>query len=276
MQPTADRPAVRPRRVHFSYEDLPRHWFGGDPVATHVANGLHLLFPAGERFFVRSVRHYLPLFENDPEMKALIRGFAGQEAAHSKEHEKVAEILEAQGYEVADFMKRFEKWTFETLEPYIPPALRLAATAACEHYTAMLAEDAFTEEFFRTHAHEGIRSLLMWHAAEEIEHKAVAFDVLQRVNDSWALRAAGMVLASAVLAVAWSRATRMLLAQEGYDGSQVREGLRRVRDLQGRDVRRDVFLRGFLEYLRPGFHPWNNDNRELIRGFLAELEAQPA
>jgi predicted metal-dependent hydrolase len=274
MQPIAQRPAVRPRRVRFSYDDLPRHWFAGDPIATHVANGLHLLFPAGERFFVRSVRYYLPLFEDDAEMKAQIRGFAGQEASHSKEHERVAEILEAQGYEVRDFMKRFEKWTFERVEPHLPPALRLAATAACEHYTAMLAENAFTEEFFRTHAHQGIRDLLMWHAAEEIEHKAVAFDVLQRVNDSWALRAAGMLLASVVLGAAWASATRMLLAQEGYDASKIREGLRRIRELEGRDVRRDVFLRGFFEYLRPGFHPWNKDNRAMVQAFLAELEAQ--
>ncbi|MBC7173251.1 MAG: metal-dependent hydrolase [Polyangiaceae bacterium] len=275
MDPNVERPAVRPRKVRFSYDELPRHWFANDPIATHLANGLHLLFPAGERYFVRSVRHYLPLFEHDPILREEIRGFSAQEGSHSREHERVAEILEAQGYEIRPFLEKFERM-FALLEPRLPPALNLASTAACEHFTAMFAEHAFTDEFREAHAHEGIRQLLMWHAAEEIEHKAVAFDVLTRVNDSWLLRAAGMTLATFVLLSAWSAGTHMLLAQDGFTFAQIRAGLRKVRASSGRDARKDVFLKGFFEYLRPGFHPWQKDNREMVAAFLAELEATKA
>ncbi len=270
-----DRPTVRPRRVEFSYDDLPRYWFADDPVATHMANGLHLLFPAGERFFVRSVRHYLDRFADDPEMREMIRGFSGQEASHSREHERVAEILEAQGYEIRSFLRVFERM-FEVVGPLLPPALNLSATAACEHYTALFAELAFTEDFQQTHRHEGIKQLLMWHAAEEIEHKAVAFDVLARVNDSWLLRVAGMTLATVVLLAFWSYATRMLLRQDGFSFEDAQRGIARVRKVSGRDARKDVFLKGFLEYLHPDFHPWRTDNRAMIASFLSRLDAAAA
>ena len=31
---------------------IPRHWFGNNILATHLVNGVSMLFPAGERFFV--------------------------------------------------------------------------------------------------------------------------------------------------------------------------------------------------------------------------------
>ena len=58
-EPVAPLP-IRPRAAPVRFDaPIPAHWFGGIAVATHIVNGVNLLFPAGERFFVRSVRHYL-------------------------------------------------------------------------------------------------------------------------------------------------------------------------------------------------------------------------
>ena len=65
-------PKVRSPGVDVS--GVPRHWFGGNVVATHVANGVNLLFPAGERFFVRSVHHYLDRID-DEHLRARVKGF---------------------------------------------------------------------------------------------------------------------------------------------------------------------------------------------------------
>ena len=72
-------------------------------VATHIANGVNLLFPAGERFFVRSVKHYLDRIE-DEHLKERVRGFFGQEGRHAKEHDVFNRILEEQGYDVDRFL----------------------------------------------------------------------------------------------------------------------------------------------------------------------------
>src|SRR5678815_3459984 len=92
------RAPPKPRSPGQSLEGVPRHWFGGNMVATHVANGVNLLFPAGERFFVRSVKHYTDRID-DPNLQARVRGFFGQEGRHAKEHDVFNRILEAQGYD---------------------------------------------------------------------------------------------------------------------------------------------------------------------------------
>ena len=250
---------------------IPRHWFGGLAVPTHVTNGVNLLFPAGERFFVRSVKHYLHRFAHDPEMTDRIRGFFGQEGRHAHEHERFFEVLEAQGFEIRDFLRRYERFCFGVVEQRMSPALCLAVTAACEHFTAIMAENAF-EDGILEQAHPVMRALLSWHAAEEIEHKAVAFDVLQAVHPSYALRLLGLACATALLGGWWLAAARMLLAQDGITRAQVRRERSRMREARGGGIARRVFGRGIRAYLRRDFHPWQNQNLHLAQDYLAGLE----
>src|SRR5262245_24420699 len=93
---TAGRPAITPRKIAPEFAAVPKHWLGGFAVPTHIANGVNLLFPEGERFFVRSVYHYLERIE-DPALRAAIKGFGGQEGRHAKAHEDFFDTLRAQG-----------------------------------------------------------------------------------------------------------------------------------------------------------------------------------
>lgn len=275
------RPPVRPRamRLPFDPEAIPRHWFADSPLATHLSNGVSLLFPAGERFFVRSVRRYLDQVSDDPELAAQIRGFFSQEGRHAREHERHRELLEAQGYDVREFLEAFER-SLRALEEAFPDIFALAATAAGEHFTAIMAEDAFEDGEVAAHAHPVMAELMLWHALEEIEHKAVAFDVLQRVQPSYLVRAIGMLFASVFLAYWWQRGTRLLLRQEGLGWRELRREARRLKELRAkhgrapRSIVRDVFLRGIREYLRPGFHPWERDTWPLVAEYAASLDAR--
>jgi hypothetical protein len=265
---TVTAPAVipRPRSPHFRFEDVPRHWFNGSPLATHLSNGVHLLFPAGERFFVRSVRHYMSVIEKDPLLREQVRGFFGQEGRHAKAHEDQFEILEAQGYRLKAFLRVYEAFAFGFLERIMPPAACLAATVAAEHYTAIMAENAFKLGLLDT-AHPVMRDLLLWHAAEEIEHKSVAYDVLKRVNPSYALRMAGMAVTTVMLASFWAAAALVLLAQDGTPPAEVLRELKAFQ--QNHPVQERVFARGIREYVRRSFHPSDNDNAGLAASYLA-------
>jgi predicted metal-dependent hydrolase len=249
---------------------VPRHWFGGNVVATHVANGLNLLFPAGERFFVRSVNHYLDRV-TDPLLRAQIKGFFGQEGRHAKEHERVLRLLEEQGYDVTRFLNLYERIAYGVIEKLAPPALRLATTAACEHFTAIMAENVLREGLLAG-AHPTMRALLLWHASEEIEHRTVAFDVLRLVSPSYAMRVAGLALATLCLGGFWLCATAMLLRQEVATGDV---GGARLRSdwLVARRERRtsNVFVVGIREYLRPDFHPSRKDLDGLAARYLASV-----
>jgi uncharacterized protein len=273
---------VRTPRVGF--DDVPRHWLAGSAAATHLANGVNLLFPAGERFFVRSVHRYLPDLEKDPahaELAARVRGFFGQEGRHAQAHERFFDTLRAQGYPVDDFLATYEKVAYELIEKAAPPALRLATTVALEHFTAILAEDALSDRGAGglVHAHPAMRALLEWHAVEEIEHKAVAFDVLRAVNPSYALRMAGLALGTATLGAFWIAGTRAFLR---HDGLGLREFVADMRGLAAKAQARTgiapepivqrVFVRGIRAYLRRDFHPDDLDQRELAAAALARLE----
>jgi uncharacterized protein len=265
-------PTITPRKAPVDMKDVPRHWFGGNPVATHIANGVNMLFPAGERFFVRSVNHYIAEIDS-PALRAQIKGFFGQEGRHAKAHDDYNQALRAQGYQIDGFLRFFETVGQRILERTAPPALRLAATAAAEHYTAIMAEGAFTRGVLAA-ADPTMQKLLYWHAAEEIEHKSVAFDVLQTINPSYALRLAGLAFATVTLTSFWILGTTTLLRQEGLSFREIRRELKR---LQGEDpIFRRVFLRGIREYTRRDFHPSQHDNYHLARDYFAKAALEAA
>ena len=258
-------PRVQPRRVSFAYAAfayaaLPKRWLADNAVATHFANGINLLIPHGERFFVRSVHKHLHLID-DPALRADAKAFFGQKGTHAREHERFFDVLRAQGYEIEDFLERYGAIS-DAIERRMPDALKLAVTAAAEHYTALLGNAALSDGVF-DEAHPAVRELLLWHAAEEIEHEAVAFDVLQAANSSYALRMAGMAIGSTMLVSFWLAATARLLRQDGYGLREIAAALRRF----GADDRMGLraLARGLADYVRRDFHPLQKDDLHLAR-----------
>jgi uncharacterized protein len=264
----APRRAIKVRSPKFDFDAVPKHWLNGSAVATHLANGLNLLFPEGERFFVRSVHRYLSRIDDDA-LREAVRGFSQQEGRHANAHEKYFETLEKQGYRIRGFL-RFHAWfEYNVLEKTAPPELRLAVTAAAEHYTATLAKGALGSELF-DHADPTMGALLKWHAVEEIEHKSVAFDVLEHVNPSHGLRVAGMLLASTLLALFGISATAMLLRQDRIPLSRI---LREIRGLGDHNpFGRRVFGSAIRGYMQRGFHPeQETEDMKLATAYLAHV-----
>jgi hypothetical protein len=202
---------------------------------------------------------------DDPALRAAVKGFFGQEGRHAHAHDRFNAILRAQGFEIDRFLdgyKRLSSW----LEAHTPGKLNLAVTAAAEHFTAILAEGAFTRNVLDGAAPE-MRELLAWHAAEEIEHKSVAFDVLKTVDPSYALRIAGLLYATATLGGFWLWGAIMLLRQErrGVAGTW-----RDLGQVQRRDpIVRRVFLRGIRQYLARDFHPSQNATERIASEWMA-------
>jgi hypothetical protein len=255
--------AITPRDLDVDFTQVPRAWHAGSAVATGISNGVNLLFPHGERFFVRSVKYFLDQID-DPELRSQIKGFFGQEGRHAREHDRFNEILRAQGYDIDRFLGQYIKIS-SWIEAHTPKKLNLAVTAASEHFTAILAEGALSRGVLDD-CHPSMRVLLAWHAAEEIEHKAVAYDVLQQIDPSYGLRVRGLALATVLLGGFWLWATAMLLRQ---DRVRWPVALRQLRAVPREPVIRRVFLRGIRQYLRPGFHPSQVPNEGLAAEWFA-------
>ena len=110
-------------------------------------------------------------------MQENIKGFCGQEGFHRREHQRYNEALcAARGYDLAKLeatLTRRLGWAQKNL----PAMTNLAITVAIEHFTAVLAELLLSSGSIMERAEPSMRDLWRWHAAEEMEHKSVAFDV---------------------------------------------------------------------------------------------------
>jgi hypothetical protein len=253
-----------------SMREMPRHFAAdGDLVSGHVISALSSVFPDGEDYFVRSVRHYRDRV-TDPALKRQVAGFIGQEAVHGREHRVFNDRLAELGYPT----KRYEKFTRAGLrfrERILPPISNLAATAALEHFTATLAELVLRNEEIRAlMGAEAVRDLFVWHALEESEHKAVAFDVYRAVGGGERLRVwtmnffrFGFVLGMA-LAVVFS----LLGDRATYRRGNLGASWRRLRTSPLADP---AIWAQLKDYNRPGFHPDDSDTTELVETWRAEL-----
>jgi predicted metal-dependent hydrolase len=118
--------------------------------------------------------------------------------------------------------------------------------------------------------HEGVRDLLLWHALEESEHKAVAFDVYRSVGGRERLRVFTMNLITIGFLGGLAVEVALSLAR---DRATYRRGALWA---SWRRVRRTPFLsretwRRLRSYNRPGFHPEDRDTSELVRRWRDEL-----
>ncbi len=272
LEAPPDAPAVpRIRRLDLSFDDVPRDWMMDNPVITCHANGLHMVFPDGERFFIRSVRAFQHCV-TDPILAHRVKGFIGQEAMHGREHEASFSHLESHGVDIQTWLRWYRNIAFQWIEPYSPAILRLSVTIALEHLTATLGEQGLTDGLL-DHAHPTMARLLRWHAAEEIEHKSVAFDVYQAAGGGYFTRILGMVLGLSFLLFFWDSAVRHLMRQ---DPRIHRAKIREAKLLMnGRFDRRAQLLPAFVDYIRPRFHPDQRQNAAIAADWLHQAGLPP-
>jgi hypothetical protein len=262
---------VKTRRVRFDYspQRVQRHYAQGDLVMSHVVAMLSAVFPEGEDFFVRSVRHYADRI-TDPELKAQVAGFTGQETMHGREHRALNDRLNELGYPT----HRVDRWTKRDLaraHKKMPPMIQLAVTSALEHYTATLAEVLLTNEKAREILGDGeVRSVLLWHALEESEHKAVAFDVYRAMGGTEKMRIRVMktITVSFLFSSILNTIMSMLADRSTYNPVTLARSLRRLPQSPwlAKDVRKKI-----ADYNRVGFHPDDHDNKELTAYWTNEL-----
>ena len=262
------------RRQDFEFDDVPRHWVDSDPFMTHVFNALSALFPDGERFFVDSVRAVRDKV-NDPQLQKDIGAFIGQEAMHAKEHGHFNEGALKQGFDI----KKLEGWTRQILSIKKLPLLNsqrghLAATVALEHFTGILSAQLLKQEDLVTAMDPSMRTLWAWHCIEENEHKAVAFDAYNEIYDrgvmDYAIRMGTMLLATILIQVA-IHAFIVELMREDKELLNLKSWARGMNRIWGRKGLFSSIIPEYLDYFKPGFHPWNHDTSFLLKKWRKQL-----
>ena len=206
---------------------------------------------------------------NDPKLKAEVRGFIGQEAMHSLEHIAMNQHVRDQGMPVEEMEKDLK--VILDLARRLPKRHQLAVTCALEHITAMMADMLLERDDVREDMHETMRPLWVWHAIEETEHKAVAYDVFQQVGGTYAERAFYQLFATAALGVVatWFTGRMVMKDRKHFSVKRAAKGMWRM---WGKDGAFSSLIPAWAEYFKPDFHPWDKDNSELIGRFKAQIQ----
>ncbi len=265
---------IRKLQVDLS-QGFERHWFkradgSGDAFRTAYYNAMSMSFPAGEQLFIDSVKRVLPKLPSDAahlSMRETIRDFCAQEATHRHIHTQFNGQLEKQG-----FMNHLEPriWARYKRWEHINPMHHLGTTVAYEHYTAVMSDVLLRSEAATQDMSPEMRQIWRWHALEETEHKAVAFDLYQALGGSYGWRIRYFVYVSIIFTLDNLRQT---VSNLWHDGTLFKPStwVSAVQFFLGRPSKGGGWLwltaRPLLDFFRRDFHPNQHDNHALAQTY---------
>lgn len=272
MKRTPDDVTIQPRDIRFDVSAASRdHWLDGDPVATAVFNTLSLTFPDGERLFIDAVRAYKDRISG--KLVQDVQDFIQQEAIHSREHHMMNKLINREKYPVERIEAEIRKRIGFARDG--GPMRMLMGTICLEHFTAMLADMRVLHQDLFSKTDPAIERMWRWHALEETEHKAVAYDVFLEVTKGWTRwqRYRRRCMTMAIISYNFTRNiatySAWMLEAEGYSPKEAKRAVKRFLWQKP-----GFFARGWkvwISWFRPGFHPWDHDNRALMEDWRAEF-----
>lgn len=263
------------RDIHFEMTEqtVARHWFNGDPWTTHWMNGILAAVPDGERWVMNSARRQLDKLD-DPGVKKAAIEFIRQERIHAREHDVMNAIATKHGVPIDKVEGIFKKIRVQ-MQERLSDDMQSSIAAAFEHMTATIASVLLEHpEVFEETSLE-LKAMLYWHFVEETEHKSVSFDVFVDSSGGglrgYLLRTGGMAAAT-VLGIPLMLGNHFYLLYADGQLTNWRSAARMSKTLFVSPGILTGVLKTYLPYYSPTFHPWDDDNREIIRVWKREYD----
>ena len=250
--------AARPE-VRFDFTSTPAIHHADNAYLSHFWNALSIMTPATERVLIRIARS-LRDEVSDERIRIDIDALIAQEALHTREHRRLNGRLNELGYAVTESTAEMDR----ILDAYISRVDAPSAAAlmvAGEHLIYELCSALVDHPTVTADMDQQVCGLLTWHAAEEIEHQSVAYDMYVHLYGnglrSRLRRIRALGAAARLLGVGGIRIGRRLLTDEpAFDRRAQRAAFFRFMMLApgyGRKV-----VAHSLRFLLPGFRPWHN------------------
>lgn len=146
--------------------------------------------------------------------------------------------------------------------------MQSSIAAAFEHFTAVISSVMLENPELFDKTDPELRAMLFWHFVEETEHKGVSFDVFVAASGGglkgYVKRVGGMALATAI-------GFPIMIGNQGYllykdrQLTNWRSAMQMTGVLFGNPgILTRIIKSHYLPYFMPDFHPWDDDNREVI------------
>ena len=254
------------RKPSFNPKNIRRHFFANSPVMSHLLTALSSTFPIGEQFFVHSVRNVRDKI-TDEKLQAEIAAFIGQEAMHSKAHADFNDAWRRDDYNLDNFQAWLARRDAFIKERH--PKLQLAVTAAFEHFTALLGGYILRHPEVLSTLEDDAIKLWVWHAIEEIEHRAVAFDVYQAIyHDDKVRRNVMRSVTTGFASLTFYSATRLFMQDWRKSVPKVTQNLFGVYMLAKMFI---SLIPEYLAYYKADFHPSEIDYTKIVAYWKEKL-----
>jgi predicted metal-dependent hydrolase len=210
------------RRVKFEFPDELDDVVPGDDVEREsYLVAFSLTMPYLEPYLIRTYRSVADDI-TDPELAADVKDFIGQEAQHFQNHRRVNDMIKGQlGPHTSAKLQAVEDGLDADYRRFNAEKSRRFNLVYAEGFEAMTCAMAVSMLAAAAAGEGGMprpgpwQELWAWHAAEEIEHRTVAFGVYEHLEGSYPYRVAGSLRAQAHFHRAVDRMQRILLAHFG-------------------------------------------------------------
>lgn len=271
----AVHPIIPREKLQFNLDgDIPKYWAGGDAFQSRFWDALSLIFPPGEKYFMNCVRAYRDEI-SDPKLLQDIKDFNRQEAQHSMVHRQDNERLRKQGVDVDALSGYIDELLNKGYAKKYSKGYNVAVTSALEHFTSIIAHSLFDKRDVMKEADYRVRAMYAWHAIEEVEHKGVAYDVMEDyAKVGYFKRVLALLHASYMFPRVIFRTQRALMIHDGFNAFQ------RLKILGGGlwwlvkpGGLLQPMLKAYWTYYKPGYHPWQEVEQPGYEHWLAAFNA---
>lgn len=270
---------VRKPEIHFD-ESIKKYHIGNNAYKTFYFIAFHLMLPEGERFFIRSAQNFSSKIQNAKQRKQVME-FCGQEGNHSNTIQQYLNMLNFWGYPVERLQNKTRTFLNRVLKKF-PKQFQLAFTVGTEHLTTSMVEALYEAGTINDkETCLKIRFFWYYHALEELEHKAVAYDLFSEIYPrSYFLRCLSSLFINCVIFYFIRSFIKEMVKYDIRMGRLTKQEFERskkevIKSKKGAKFK-TTFRRLLLSFYKPGFHPNQNNTDSLLEDHQKEYNKMEA
>ncbi|MFA5523795.1 MAG: metal-dependent hydrolase [Tissierellales bacterium] len=227
------------------------------PEFSLTYNGYSVVIPYVEHYLNNIMQEVRQKYcQDNPRLQHEIDIFIHQEALHSQFHTRFNRRMHESGFGALTPLVTLIKEELKIQRETRSLAFNIAYCAGFESISTYVAKYLYTQcdEFFHNASPPGA-NLLLWHVAEEFEHRAVCHDAFQQVSGNYFTRIHGLLWAFCHVGSRFMQAEKIVLNEyrKNMSPTQRKQSVRQSRKLFWRQLR--YVAPRMLRIMLPWYNP---------------------